>query len=87
MAKNNEPRKSDYLRYSSLGFQMAITIGLGAWAGTYLDEKYKTEQPYYSIALILFAIAIALYQVIKEVIQLSKDDNDSNSKPPKPDEK
>jgi len=81
MAKNNEPRKSDYLRYSSLGFQMAITIGLGAWAGNYLDEKYQTDQPYYSIVLILLAIAIALYQVIKEVMQLSKDDTDQNSKP------
>lgn len=77
MAKDKEPRKSDYLRYSSLGFQMVITIGLGAWAGTYLDEKYQTEQPYYTIAIILFAIAIALYQVIKEVMQLSKNSDDS----------
>ena len=82
MAKDKEPRKSDYLRYSSLGFQMAITIGLGAWAGTYLDDKYQTKQPYYTIVIILLAIAIALYQVIKEVMQLSKDDDseDTNQK-------
>jgi len=80
MAKNNEPRKSDYLRYSSLGFQMAITIGLGAWAGTYLDEKYQTEKPYYSIAIILLAIAIALYQVIKEVTSMSQDNDESDDK-------
>lgn len=78
MAKDKEPRKSDYLRYSSLGFQMAITIGLGAWAGTYLDDKYQTEKPYYSIAIILLAIAIALFQVIKEVMDLSKDDDTDN---------
>jgi len=80
MANNKEPRKSDYLRYSSLGFQMAITIGIGAWAGTYLDDKYQTEQPYYTIGIILFAIAIALYQVIKEVIDLSKDDSEDINK-------
>ena len=82
MAKDKEPRKSDYLRYSSLGFQMAITIGLGAWAGTYLDDKYQTKQPYYTIVIILLAIAIALYQVIKEVMQLSKEDEpeDTNQK-------
>lgn len=78
MAKDKEPRKSDYLRFSSLGFQMAITIGLGAWAGTYLDNKYQTKQPYFTIVIILLAIAIALYQVIKEVIHLSKDDDDSD---------
>ena len=77
MSKEKEPRKSDYLRLSSLGFQMAITIGLGAWLGTYLDERYQTEKPYYSIAIILLAIAIALFQVIKEVMQLSKDDDSS----------
>jgi len=80
MSKKNEPRRRNYLRYSSLGFQMAITIGLGAWAGNYLDEKYQTEKPYYSIVIILISIAIALYQVIKEVMELSKDDNDSTKK-------
>lgn len=74
--KDKEPKKSDYLRFSSLGFQMAITIGLGAWLGTYLDNKYNTEKPYYSIVIILVSIAIALYQVIKEVMNLTKDDDE-----------
>ena len=44
MAKHDKdgPKKNDQLRYSSLGFQMAITIGLGAWLVTWLDEKYQT---------------------------------------------
>ena len=78
MAKDKEPRRSDYLRFSSLGFQMAITIGLGAWLGTFLDNKYQTEKPYYSIGIILIAIAIALYQVINEVMQMSKNDDVDN---------
>ena len=78
MGKDKEHRKSDYLRFSSLGFQMAITIGLGAWAGTYLDNRFQTEKPYYSIGIILVAIAIALYQVINEVMQMSKDDDEDS---------
>jgi len=70
---NNKPKQSAYLKYSSLGFQMAITIGLGAWLGSYLDEKYKTQKPYYTIAIVLLSIFIALYQVIKEVISLNKE--------------
>ena len=81
MSSQKKPRKSDYLKYSSLGFQMAITIGLGAWLGTYLDEKYKTEKPYYTIAIVLIAIFIALYQVIKEVMQLSQDNSETEIKP------
>jgi len=73
MSKKDKPKQSAYLKYSSLGFQMAITIGLGAWLGSYLDGKYKTEKPYYTIAIILLSIFIALYQVIKEVMTLNKE--------------
>jgi len=73
MPKKDRPKQSNYLRLSSLGFQMAITIGLGAWLGIYLDEKYQTEKPYYTIAIVLMSIAIALYQVIKEVMSINKE--------------
>jgi F0F1-type ATP synthase assembly protein I len=77
--KEKKSKPSAYLKYSSLGFQMAITIGLGAWLGTYLDEKYQTEKPYYTIAIILLSIAIALYQVIKEVMSLNKENEDKKN--------
>ena len=75
--------QSKKLRFSSLGFQMAITIGLGAWGGNYLDSKYQTEKPYYTIVCILVSIAIAMYQVIREV----KNINRSNQKEEHPNEK
>ncbi len=59
---------------------MAITIGLGAWFGNWMDGKYGTEKPYFTITFVLLAIAIALYQVIKEVTMLSEDDDDEKSK-------
>lgn len=73
-------KKNSYLKYSSLGFQMAITIGLAAWGGNYLDEKYENEQPILTIILILLGIAIALYQVIREVSRLSKQDEEENTR-------
>jgi ATP synthase protein I len=71
--------KNSYLKYSSLGFQMSITIGLAAWGGTALDKHYETEQPVFTIVLILLGIAIALYQVIKEVSKLSEEDKEENT--------
>ncbi len=68
------PKNNQFIKFSSLGFQMAITIGLGAWGGNYLDTKYQNEQPIYTIILILLSIGIALYMVIKEVIKLTKED-------------
>lgn len=70
----------NYLKYSSLGFQMAITIGLATWGGQYLDGKYENEQPIFTIILILLGIAIALYQVIREVSNLSKQDEKESQK-------
>ncbi len=78
--KEDKPKQSTYLKYSSLGFQMAITIGLGAWLGTYLDEKYNTEKPYYTIAIVLVSIFISMYQVIKDVITSNKDNDNENPK-------
>lgn len=73
------PSNKNYLKYSSLGFQMAITIGLSAWGGHYLDGKYQNEKPIYTIILILLGIAIAMYQVIREVNRLSKDDEKNDA--------
>ena len=32
-----------YLRYSSAGMQLAITVGLGVWAGLWADGKLGTS--------------------------------------------
>ena len=44
-----EERKSEgvnqYLKFSGMGMQMAITIALFAWLGTFLDKKFETDKP------------------------------------------
>ncbi len=86
--KEDKPKQSTYLKYSSLGFQMALTIGLGAWLGAYLDKKYNTEKPYYTIAIVLVSIFISMYQVIKDVITSNKNnDTDNNNSKSTLDEK
>lgn len=72
------PMKKNTLKYSALGFQMAITIGLGAWGGQYLDNKYENTDQLWTITLILIAIAIAIYQVIRDVIKMNKESEHEN---------
>ncbi len=64
---------SKYAKFSSLGIQMGVTIAGLTWLGTFLDSKYATK-PVWTIVLSLAGVAIALYLVIKEVIQMGKDD-------------
>ncbi len=60
------------LKYSNLGIQMAVIIGLSAWGGHKLDLHYKNDPPVFTIVLSLLGIAIALYIVLKDIIKSNK---------------
>lgn len=70
---SNKP--SPYLKLTSAGIQMGAIIFLGAYFGQKLDENSGFEKPVYTIVLSLLGVTIGLYLVIKEVIQISKDDD------------
>ncbi|MFT3884421.1 MAG: AtpZ/AtpI family protein [Flavobacteriales bacterium] len=57
---------NNYLRYSGIGFQMAATIGLGAFAGWWLDKQLQWGFPLFTLVLSLGGVAAALYFLIKE---------------------
>jgi hypothetical protein len=63
-----------FFRMANSGVQMAILIGVGAFGGRYLDEKYGNTIPGYTVTFSLLGVAIGLYLVIKEVINISKND-------------
>ena len=78
MSKNQLPRKqpNTLLRFSNLGIQMGVIIGLSVWGGTKLDDYFKTKDPYYTIVLSLLGIGAAFYVVIKGVISDSKNNDE-----------
>lgn len=55
---------------------MGIIIGGFAWLGTYLDDRYQNKTPWWTLGLSLFGVVAALYLMIKEVVKLSKEDDD-----------
>ena len=80
MMKNNQPSKkrkplNNYLRFSGVAIQMGAIIGLGAWGGSSLDSHYHITTKLFTIILTLIGVAASLYLVIKEVINMSKDDD------------
>lgn len=73
------PKKNDFnkfARFSVLGIQMGIIIGGFAWLGVYLDEKYQTKTAWWTLGLSLFGVIASLYLMIKEVINMTKDNTD-----------
>jgi F0F1-type ATP synthase assembly protein I len=74
MSKKTLPHKQPnaFIKYSNLAIQMGLIIGLAAWGGMKLDAYFKLNDPYFTIGLSLLGIGIALYLVIKDVINDSK---------------
>jgi ATP synthase protein I len=63
------------LRFTSLGIQMLVIIGGFSALGNYLDGKYHSERPWWTLGLALFGIFTSLYLIIKEAINMGKDED------------
>jgi len=66
---DKKPKKSlnKYTRFSGIGLQMAVTIFIGTYIGTKLDEKYPNENSIFTVVFSLLFIFVSLYIVIKQV--------------------
>ena len=62
-----------YLALTSISFQMGITIYLGSYIGGALDEKYNTEENYYTTIFVLLSVVISIYTLIKQVKKINND--------------
>lgn len=75
MEENNKKSGiSKFARFSGLGIQMGAVIAVFTWLGTYLDKKFASKTPWWTIGLSLFGVMAGLYLVIKEVIKMGKED-------------
>jgi F0F1-type ATP synthase assembly protein I len=70
---SNKKLPPDYIRYSSAGIQMVMIIGLFVFAGTWLDRKFATEKPWFTLGLSLFGVIVALVFMVKSFEKLGKE--------------
>lgn len=59
---------SSFLRYSSLGVELVVTLCVAAWLGRWLDEKYNVEKGLFTIFLLVFAVIGSMYRLIKSLM-------------------
>ena len=71
---DNKPQrgKTSILRYSGLGMQIALIIGLGSWFGSWLDDQFPMEKNWFSLAMVLLSVSFAMYYAIKTLNRLNK---------------
>jgi hypothetical protein len=63
-----------WLALINIPFQMGIVIFLFAYFGQWLDEKYPNPHRLYTKIITMLGVAISLYNVIRQVNQLNKDE-------------
>ena len=68
MSKKN-PLNS-YAKYSSIAFQMGLTIFGGTYLGVKLDEYLENEFPLFTVIFSLVSVALAMYYSIKDFINM-----------------
>ena len=72
MLKNKIKKKkqlNSYIKYSSIGTQMAIIIIAGAFFGDYIDNQQQSTTRVYTITFSLISVFLSLYYVIKEILK------------------
>jgi F0F1-type ATP synthase assembly protein I len=72
--KSSDKKVSPFIRFSTLGIQMGVIISFFTWLGVYLDEEFKSKAPWFTLILSLFGVCSSLILVIKEVMNMSRND-------------
>ena len=83
MKDKRDPAKkstvSRYARFSGIAFQMGSTIFLGAYLGRYLDDKYPSNKKWFTIGLTIFAVAVSLYNIVRQLNKINAEDDIKSS--------
>ena len=60
---------NNYIKYSNMGFQMLVIIGIGVWGGIKLDQMTHLKFPVFTIVLSLIAVVVAIYFVVRDLLK------------------
>lgn len=71
--KPNKKSTSKWLAMMNIPFQMGIIIFSFTYLGMWLDEKY-TNSSVFTIVLSLLSVFISLYNIIRQVKNLNKEE-------------
>jgi F0F1-type ATP synthase assembly protein I len=70
--KKKQPNK--WLALINIPIQMGIIIFLFSFFGRWLDQKFPNSSELYIKTFVLLGVCLALYNVIRQVNQLNKND-------------
>lgn len=78
MSSDQNPKKkgNKWLALVNIPIQMGVIVFLFAYLGRWLDEKYPNESNRYVKILVIVGVAIAIYNVNRQVQEINKKDDE-----------
>ena len=70
--KDLGPKVNNYVKYSSMVFQLAIVIGLGVWGGRSLDKYFELKFPAFTLILLFVALFAGMYWTLRDLVGKKK---------------
>lgn len=68
--KNTYKNKfDDFIRYSSLGFEMMAIIGAGTFGGYKIDQWMKNEFKGFTLGLMILTVVIAIVYATRNLLK------------------
>ena len=69
--KPNKKPSNKWIALINIPIQMGVIIFLFAYGGNWLDENYPNPKVYYNKILVMVGVALALYNVIRQVNEIN----------------
>ncbi len=63
----NKETVDNYLKYSSLGIQIALIAGVMAFIGVKLDDYLKNETPWFTLIFSIVGVTGAMIKLIRSI--------------------
>ena len=70
--QQKKKRPNKWLAFINIPIQMGVIIFLFAYLGTWLDENHPSPKVYYTKILVMVGVALALYNVYRQVNEINK---------------
>ena len=74
MTQKPKKQLNPYVRFTTIALQMGLTIYLGSKLGEWLDVKFDNQNQLYYKIVTLCSVFIAIFVVIRQVINLTNKD-------------
>ena len=76
----NKKKQHNLIIFSQIGLQMLIIILAGVFVGSKLDQIYLNQYKSFTILFSLLSVALAIYVVIKQVLNSTNQDFEKKEK-------